>query len=113
MDLIKISGRMNSTYYWEQVTFRILPNIHAIHGEDFIFMQDNAPCHAATYIKEGFNELNIKNLPWPSCSPDLNPMENIWSILSSKVYENGQTFSDVKSLEKKIEKNWKNKPYRS
>ena len=31
-------------------------------------------------------------MEWPACSPDFNPIENLWRILSRKVYENGKQF---------------------
>ena len=29
---------------------------------------------------------------WPACSPDLNPIENFWSILKLKIYEDGKQY---------------------
>ena len=44
----------------------------------------------------------IEILNWPSHSQDLSPIEKIWSILKSKVYEHGH-FHDKTSLWSKIQ----------
>ena len=51
----------------------------------YIFQQDNAPCHKALRITRFLNENNIKTLEWPSNSPDLNCIENLWSWLDTKL----------------------------
>ena len=38
-------------------------------------------------VKNGNLTNNIQRLPWPSNSPDLAPIENIWSIMKMKVAE--------------------------
>ncbi len=48
-------------------------------------MQDNSKIHfEETYCLPKLNEFeNI--LDWPARSPDLNPIENLWSYLSFKI----------------------------
>ncbi len=64
-----------------------VPRARTIFGGDFdfIFQQDNAPAHKAKDTIAFFDDNNIRLLSFPSGSPDLNPIENIWSILKSNV----------------------------
>ena len=34
-----------------------------------------------------------KLMVWPPSSPDLNPIEKLWSILKQKIYEGGRQFT--------------------
>ena len=45
-------------------------------------------------------------MEWPACSPDLNPIENLWGILSRKVYENGKQFEYTLDLKTLIREAW-------
>ena len=45
-------------------------------------------------------------MDWPSRSPDLNPMENIWGILVRGIYKNGRQFSSTAELEQAIAEAW-------
>uniref|UniRef100_H3G5W4 Tc1-like transposase DDE domain-containing protein n=1 Tax=Phytophthora ramorum TaxID=164328 RepID=H3G5W4_PHYRM len=89
----------------------LLPFAHLNYGIDFIFQQDNASIHASKRTKEFFSEQDIRLLDWPSKSPDLNPIENLWSIMSRRVYANGRQFDSVPQLKAALFAAWESIPH--
>ena len=50
-----------------------------------IFMQDGVPCHRSKVAKNFLDNNNIDLLEWPGNSPDLNPIENLWTDMKNKM----------------------------
>lgn len=78
-------------------------HLPTILNENSIFMHDNAPIHTAGLIKGLFEEMGVKVMDQPPYSPDLNPIENLQSILKQHIYRKHPKLEHVRNIVQTLE----------
>lgn len=69
------TGRLNHKHFISEILNVYMPT----DDDEFLLVHDNAPIHTARNVQKWLSERNIKTIEWPAYSPDLNPIENLWS----------------------------------
>ena len=81
------------------------PRARLIH-----LQQDNSSVHTSKIVKNWLKKNKIPVLPWPSQSPDLNPIENLWADLKKRVYRKNHNITSKKVLWNVIQEEWEATP---
>ena len=108
--LICTPGKINANVYIEMLENDFFSHPKTDLPDNFIFQQDNVPSHSTQKIMEYFASNNINVMKWPAKSPDLSPIENVWSYMSDQIYHDGTTYQNVNYLWDALVKAWQSIP---
>ncbi|GFS92591.1 transposable element Tcb1 transposase [Trichonephila clavipes] len=103
--LVRIDGILNSQRYISEVLEPVvLPYLQGLATA--IFLQDNARPHVPHIVHRFFVNHQIELLPWQVRSPDLSPIENMWSMFAQRLTQITPQAATPDQLWQRVEAAW-------
>ncbi len=99
---------MNSERYVQVLESHVYPLAFRLGdpSTDWLYMDDNATPHRS-HVTRAYKALaGIRTIPWPARSPDLNPIENVWSLLKLQVRKKLHHSDGLSELEHLLSQCW-------
>ena len=96
---------MDSTLFIKILRDTIIPEGKKLYGNKWDLLMDNDPKHKAKKVMTFLHENQVSCPKIPTRSPDLNPLENVWSMLDNELKQ--LRHSTKASLRKAIHSAWK------
>jgi transposase len=110
--MCRIDGKMDAALYKEILEDEFLGTVeyYGMEKDKIIFQQDNDPKHTSKTAREWFKNHGVELLDWPAQSPDLNPIEHLWSHLKRRLSTYATEPKGMHELWERVEAEWEKIP---
>ncbi|KAH7956587.1 hypothetical protein HPB52_010877 [Rhipicephalus sanguineus] len=106
--LVRINGSFTASAYCRLLQEVLVP--YALEGpfEDgcYQLQHDRSPIHTARMVATVLENLAIRTLPWPPVGADLNPIENVWGIVKSRLSARRLSSATSEALWQAVSEEW-------
>jgi transposase len=107
-ELVHVPGNLRDVRYRDEI---IQPHLmRVIDRQRELFQQENARPRTARLAMDYLEQNNIIVLPWPSKSPDLNPIKHLWNHLDKGVHQRQPAPQTLDQLCQILEQEWRTIP---
>uniref|UniRef100_A0AAR2KAC6 Transposase Tc1-like domain-containing protein n=1 Tax=Pygocentrus nattereri TaxID=42514 RepID=A0AAR2KAC6_PYGNA len=103
-------GSLTAIRYQDEILRPLVRPYAGGVGPGFLLMQDNARPHVAGVCQQFLQDEGIEAMDWPARSPDLNPFEHIWDIMSRSIHQRHVAPQTVQELADALVKVWEEIP---
>ena len=84
----------------------LLPIYNQLLPDGGHFVHDNCTIHTAAYTKNWLNEHAVALMDYPSVSPDMNSIENVWADLKKALYKRHGDVQNSDDLFRILSEEW-------
>lgn len=100
-------NNLTGEYYKTILGATLLPSAQELYpNNDWALIQDNDPKHKSHVAQDYVAEEVPECIEFPPSSPDLNVIENVWSMMGEDVAKTAST--NLKSLKRSVKRAWDN-----
>ena len=106
--LVHIPENLTAHRYCDEI---LQPHVLPLMQQNGARLQhDNTRPHTARITTALLTNSNVAVLPWPSKSPDLNPIEHLWDDLDRRVHQRQPQPQSLQQQMNALEDEWNNIP---
>lgn len=109
---MRLDGRLNQFKYIDTSQEHLLVLVKGKHGgiNNFVLQEDSSRPHRAHNVGKYLALHAVRRLDWAPQSPDMNPIENGWSVLGTRLRERPQHPTTLDDLFTALSEEWDRLP---
>ncbi len=110
-DLYVLANCTRTVMYWDEILRAAVRSFTGAVGCGFLLVPDNVQPHVTRVCGEFLDDEGIDAIDWPSHSPNLNPIQNLWDVMHWGIRSHQITPQTVQELTDALNQAWEETPF--